>query len=60
MRGLRLRLQGLWGMKGKTMPTQRGSNMSVGQKETPGSTTKDKSTTLWNNLLHRGAMSLGT
>ena len=31
-RGARLRDQGLWGENGKTTPTQRGSNMSEGQK----------------------------
>jgi hypothetical protein len=59
-KGACLRDQGLKCEKGKTIPTHRGLNISVGQNGRPGEATNVKLHTLWNRRRHLGAMSLGS
>ncbi len=46
--------------KAKKIPTDRGSNISVGQNSRLGEATNVKSHTLRNRCLYLGAMSLGS
>lgn len=54
-----MRHQGLWWVKGKTMPTHKGSYIFAGQKDVLGETTKVKSQALLKSRLHIGAISRG-
>jgi hypothetical protein len=46
-------------VKGKMMPTQTGSNIEAGQKETLAGTTKEKSHALLNRRRQRGVINRG-